>query len=106
MSGGIKQPTALTLKKYGLDAHEWAAFLLDQGEACGACGEVPVSKRLFIDHEHVKGWKAMPPEQRKLYVRGLLCYMCNKYRLARGATVARLLGAAMYLQAYHQRRVL
>ena len=103
---GIVIPTPNTLKKYGLTFEAWEAILARQGGVCGACGEIPGSRKLFVDHEHVKGWKDMPDEKRRLYVRGLVCYMCNKYRLARGATPVRLLRAAEYLARYLERKEL
>ena len=54
------------------------AEMQKQGGVCAICKRVPPSLRLNIDHEHVKGWKKMPPEQRKQYVRGLLCFQCNR----------------------------
>ena len=101
---GIQVPTPATLNKYGLTVEDWQWFVDDQGGACGACAKVPTTARLNIDHEHVRGWKTMPTAERKQYVRGLLCYMCNHYRLARGATVANLRGASDYLQRYAERK--
>ena len=84
----ITIPSPATLAKYGLDVGTWERMLRDQGYCCGVCGRVPnPSKRdgkvrLVIDHEHVRGWKAMPPERRVLYVRGLTCWKCNTDVLA------------------------
>lgn len=97
---GINVPTKATLVKYGLTVDAWGRILARQDGKCGACLKVPTSFRLAIDHEHVRGWKAMPTSERPQYVRGLLCYMCNHYRLARGATIANLAGAAQYLANY------
>ena len=96
----VLRPAPATLDKYGLSYGEWKAILDRQGGVCGACGRLPPSLKLNIDHEHVRGWKQMPPEKRKLYVRGLLCFTCNHYRLARGATPENLRGAADYLAAF------
>lgn len=96
----IDVPTPATLKKYGLTVEDWQALLDAQGGVCGACGREPKTHRLVIDHDHVRGWKDMPAERRKLFVRGLLCWTCNHYRLARGATVENLRGAAEYLARY------
>lgn len=101
---GIFVPTDATLRKYGLERVDWAVFVTTQDGKCGACLRVPSTKRLAIDHEHVRGWKQMPPEKRVLYVRGLLCWSCNHYRLARGATVENLQGAAEFLARYLERR--
>lgn len=101
---GVYVPTSTTLKRYGLDETYWKTLLAEQDGKCGACHRVPSTKRLVIDHEHVRGWKQMPPEKRVLYVRGLLCWSCNHYRLARGATVENLHGAAEFLARYEERR--
>lgn len=101
---GITIPTAATLNKYGLEERVWMLILDRQNGACGACHKVPKSFRLVIDHEHVRGWKSMPTHERTQFVRGLLCYMCNHYRLARGATIANLNGAADYLRDYAIRK--
>lgn len=105
MASGFVCPTPATLKKYGLTAKDWQKILAAQGNMCGACGSVPTTKRLNIDHEHVRGWKKMEPERRKEYVRGLLCLLCNRYRLGKGATVENLRGAADYLQRYESRKI-
>lgn len=94
----VNIPTAQTLKKYGLSASEWQQFLDAQDGACAICRKVPGSGRLCIDHEHVRGWKKMPPEQRRTYVRGLLCWTCNLYLVGRGVTVNRLRAATAYLE--------
>lgn len=80
---GLKTPTAGTLAKYGLSLMEWQVMAQAQDGLCAVCRRLPLSGRLCIDHEHVKKWKKMPDEQRKLYVRGLLCYTCNRFRVGR-----------------------
>lgn len=99
----ILTPTPTTLRKYGLDEDSWKAIAERQGHACGACGRVPTTNRLAIDHQHVRGWSKMDGPARKKYVRGLLCWTCNTKTLARGATVTGLLGAAAYLYVYEKR---
>ena len=100
----IKPPSKATLNKYGLDVKSWKTLLLSQGSVCGACGKVPSTGRLVIDHEHVKNWKKKPKEERVKYVRGCLCWVCNHYRLGKGATVANLLGASEYLKRYDKKK--
>lgn len=99
----VAVPTRTTLRKYGLTEETWRAILDRQGGTCGACGRIPRSGRLNVDHEHVRGWPKMPPEQRVQYVRGLLDHLCNSRRLSRGATVENLRGAAAYLERYQNR---
>jgi hypothetical protein len=104
ISAEVVVPTADTLKKYGLTPAEWLAILDRQGGVCGVCGKVPTNGRLCTDHEHVKGFKKMPPHERKKFVRGLIDFMCNKYYVTRGITVAKAKGVAAYLEAYEARK--
>jgi hypothetical protein len=100
----VQTPATATLKKYGLSEAEWRKYLDDQGGVCFVCEKEPTKGRLCIDHEHVKGWKKMPPEQRKLYVRGLLCWVCNAHYLFRGITIRRSQQVTLYLQKYEARK--
>ena len=34
-------------------------------------------KGLFVDHLHIEGCKDLPPEEKRKYIRGLLCSNCN-----------------------------
>jgi hypothetical protein len=97
-------PSEATLKKYGLSEEEWRVILEAQGGTCFVCKLVPTKGRLCIDHEHVKGWKKMPPEKRKLYVRGLLCWVCNHYYLGRGINISKAKNVAVYLENFALRR--
>lgn len=101
---GIIVPSDSTIHRYGLSALDWSDMLEAQGFACGCCGKKPNSGRLFIDHEHVRGWKHMPPHERKLYVRGLACYVCNRFVLNYRVTPELLRKAANYLELYEARR--
>lgn len=97
-------PTRQTLRKYGLTEDQWRAILVRQGNTCGACGTVPASGTLHIEHEHVRGWSKMEPDERRQYVRGLACWTCNTHYLRRGATPAKLRGAADFLEKYELRK--
>jgi hypothetical protein len=73
-----------------------------QSGRCAACNrEVD---RLVIDHEHVRGWKTMPADQRRRYVRGLLCIRCNWRFLPIGLTGEIARRIHVYLSAYEVRR--
>jgi hypothetical protein len=100
----VKTPSKVTLRKYGLSAEEWEAILASQDGVCAVCKTVPKSNRLNTDHEHVKNWKKLPPEKRKLYVRGLLCYWCNKTYVGRAITIAKAENVVAFLKAYASRR--
>lgn len=97
-------PKPGTLKKYGLSETEWRAMADKQNHACYVCEQKPTKGRLCIDHEHVLKWKKMPPEKRKLYVRGLLCFRCNTTFLGRGITVFRSENVTKYLKEYEERK--
>ena len=98
-----RTPSKATLRKYGLSPSEWWDILSRQGGACAVCHRVPANGRLCTDHEHVKGWKKMLPEQRKKYVRGMLCFFCNHYYVGRSITVAKAANVLAYLKAYEVR---
>lgn len=104
LENGLFVPSLATLIKYGGTVELWYEVAERQGFVCGACGKLSKTGRLVIDHQHIRGWAKMPTAQRWAYVRNLLCWSCNGFRLARGATVENLRGAAAYLEAYEDRR--
>lgn len=85
---------------YGLTKDEWLAIFEKQGYVCAICKQP--NKKWTTDHEHVKGWKQMPPSERKKYVRGILCLWCNFRILHRGVTIPKLENALVYLKAYEK----
>lgn len=99
----VKEPSKQTVKKYGLTLPEWRDILARQGGVCYICEKVPPSGILCVDHFHAKGWKKMPPEERKRYVRGLLCAYCNLRLLRKGWTLEKLKRAVLYVAAFEQR---
>ena len=101
---GIKAPGAATLRRYGLTALEWLELLAGQGWRCPICEKTGAGVRWNTDHDHVPGWKAMPPERRRLYVRGVLCAYCNHRRVNSRMSATEALRIANYLAAYEKRR--
>lgn len=99
-----KGPSVGTLRRYGLTAEEWWAMYNKHDGACHICKVQ--SKRLCVDHFHVPKWKTMPSDQRKQYVRGLCCYVCNSRLLTRGVTIEKLKSAAAYLEEWENRKPL
>jgi hypothetical protein len=97
-------PSVTTLRKYGLDEVTWRHILQAQGGVCGVCGKFPSTGRFVTDHEHRRGWKHMPPEERLRYVRGVTCWYCNHAYLGRGITLAKAEGVVRYLSAYEARK--
>jgi len=100
----IKTPSLATLKKYGLSLQDWEKIRDEQGAVCFVCQKLTSTERLCIDHEHAKGWKKMPPEKRKLYVRGLLCWVCNHYYVGRGISIEKAARVVSYLTQYAERK--
>lgn len=104
-------PAKSTLKRYGLTEAEFDAILDRQGGVCPICGRVPGRSkktgriRWATDHDHVRGWKDMPPEKRKHYVRGITCWVCNRWYLSRGITAEKAANIAKYLIDYANRFV-
>jgi len=101
---GIWVPQPTTLARYGLTMREWRNMVEEQEYACGCCKKKPNSGKLFIDHEHVRGWKHMPSKNRKLYVRGLACYVCNRFILNHRVSAQLLRHGAEYLERFEMVR--
>jgi hypothetical protein len=100
----LLEPSPATLKKYGLSIEEWKALADAQDHKCFVCEQEPKKGRLCIDHFHEKGWKKMPPGQRKLYVRALCCWVCNHYYLGRGITPAKAKRVVLLLESFEARK--
>lgn len=100
----VKVPTTATLRKYGLTESEWLAILARQGNVCAICEKVPESGKFVTDHQHAPKWKKMPPEDRKKYVRGVICHFCNSHCVGRFMTLPKAINVVTYLRAYAKRR--
>ena len=72
-------------KALGVTDAEYARLLEAQGGHCALCPNTPKTRRLHVDHDHATG-----------EVRGLLCYVCNKY-LPATRDAAWHIRAALYL---------
>lgn len=102
---GLRIPLPSTMAKYGMNELDWRHFAAMQAYACGVCGKKPSTGILYTDHQHgVRGWRNMAPEKRKLYVRGLACYTCNRFVLSNTPTLRIARGLVAYLERYERRR--
>lgn len=83
------------LTTFAITPEEYEAILHEQAGGCAICGKPPRDgKRLAVDHDHQTG-----------FVRGLLCFFCNKRVLgARSADV--LIRTAAYVTDPPARRVI
>ena len=86
--------------KYGISIEDYQKLNADQGGVCFICGRPPKTRSLHVDHIHTKGYKKFPPEQKRNYVRGLLCFQCNKLLMGRGMTQSKAERIVEYLQRY------
>ena len=99
---GIIVPAARTLAKYGLNRAQWLELLAAQDWQCPICERRVTTWN--TDHEHVRGWKNMEADERRRYVRGVLCIRCN-WKVVTGQLSAKTAGNIYrYLLAYEARR--
>lgn len=96
-------PLKSTLDKYGLSESDWVELFKQQGEVCLICKKESKTGRYVVDHAHIKGYKKLPPEQRKKYVRGILCWWDNKQIVGRGVTIEKLQNAITYLENFNNK---
>jgi len=95
-------PVNKTLNIYGITRYEWLSLLNAQGWRCGCCGK---ERQLWnIDHEHVKGWKKLSRPERKKFVRGILCWRCNKLVVGSHLTYEESKKITTYLRLYVARK--
>lgn len=99
----IQEPTPITLKKYGLSLNDWKELLARQGYCCPICKRV-LEKKTNIDHFHAQGWKRMKDEKKKLFIRGVTCWWCNKSHLAKGINIFKVDNLHTYLHDFEKRR--
>jgi len=69
-------PSRATLKKYGLTEQQYLFMGRTQQWRCAVCKRHPKNLRLCIDHQH-------SPKRTERWVRGLLCFRCNKFLVGR-----------------------
>lgn|SRR5574341_88869 len=100
----IRIPSKATLKKYGLDELTYKWLLDEQGHKCPICKKVPSTGRFYIDHYHQKYYFKLPAKLRRLYIRGLLCYFCNRFFVAKGISIEKAENIVVYLKAFDARR--
>lgn len=73
----LRQKEQHILKTYGLSLEDYNKMRYKQNHRCYICNVSEEQTLLCIDHIHQLGFKKMVTEDKKKYVRGLLCYLCN-----------------------------
>lgn len=63
---------------FGITTEDYELKLRTQNYVCAACGQ-PNERDdvLLVDHLHIEGYQYLPPEEKRKFVRGLLCHPCN-----------------------------
>lgn len=99
-----KHPSLPTLKKYGLTLMEWQSLYQHLKGKCPIC-ERPFDDKVrpCVDHLHVKRYKKLRPEQKRKYVRGILCVYCNRRLVAKGMTTRRAYNVYEYLRKFDEK---
>lgn len=98
-----KETRIRTLAYYGLKEEEYQDILESQGGVCAICGNPPKTRALNVDHEHQSKDKKRTPESRKIRIRGLLCYRCNRALGIFGNEMMKLLFVSRRLNDYMER---
>lgn len=101
----LKLPSEQTLAKYGLTGEEWLSFIpvIDGVRVCAICWKQPQTGRFVVDHKHVAGYALKSPEERKAYVRGVICTTCNHFNVSRYMTAVKAARTAAYLLDFEER---
>ena len=64
-------------KTYGITLDHWNYILEEQKGVCAVCKTLPGKGILCVDHVHIPKFKQKTPKEKRQYVRGLVCFMCN-----------------------------
>lgn len=90
------------MRKYGLDESSYLSLFEAQAHRCKICKATvtPYTRSAHVDHNHVPGFEAMPPAEKRQHIRGILCAHCNAGLGHFRDDVCRLGAAAEYLRDY------
>src|SRR5438046_2851613 len=99
----IQRRNYYLLRTYGITWAEYNEMLALQNGLCAICGNPPKINRLAVDHEHIKGYKKLLPAEKKKFIRGLLCMICNYRYVCRGMNLAMAEKVVKYLSEYEGR---
>lgn len=64
----MTKPKPKRARQLGVTDAEYQRLLEAQNGGCALCGRPPKTRRLHVDHDHRTG-----------AVRGLLCFVCNRF---------------------------
>ncbi len=89
--------------EYGITVETYEEMLSAQEGVCALCSRPPKTKRLAVDHLHIPGYKKMLPDEKKKYVRGLLCSQCNQFLIGKN-TLDSARKVVYYLEKFEERK--
>ena len=62
---------------YGISLEGKKKMYEDQNKCCDSCNRPYSIDELQVDHKHIPGYKQLDAEEKRKYVRSLLCRACN-----------------------------
>jgi hypothetical protein len=83
---------------YGITLVEYKKMLKEQKGVCDICKRPPKARALSVDHQHQKQDKKKTPQERRVKVRGLLCWSCNTALAKFKDNAEHLRNAAIYIE--------
>jgi hypothetical protein len=85
--------------KYGLEPEHYIELFEKQSYQCGCCKTPikPYVNTTNIDHIHIEGYGKLSAEEKRKWVRGLLCSNCNVGIGKLGDTLEGVMNAVNYL---------
>lgn len=90
-----RRRAARLLRLYEITIAQYEKMLKRQDGRCKICYQPPKpERRLAVDHDHATH-----------RVRGLLCFVCNKYRVAKNDALSAQLVAAYLLSTFDGRLI-
>lgn len=102
----MNPPSRATLRKYGITARDWTELYLAQRGRCPICRRMFSDKvRPVVDHLHVIRYKRRSPEEKRMYIRGLLCQYCNYRLLPNAMTRQRAVNIVKYLEKFEKKLI-
>ncbi len=106
--GGFRRRDTALVRKYGITAVEYGAILKAQNGVCYICQKPPKEggNRLAVDHLHSKGENKRNPIEKRIMVRGLLCWPCNKGLAVYKDDITRFKRAVSYLEQWPAQSIL
>lgn len=79
---------------YGITCDQYDEMMRRQDRRCAICGRPFTGRRAYVDHDHATH-----------RVRGLLCFTCNRYKVAKNDALSAQAVVAYLLSDFDGRRI-